>query len=371
MALRDGQRARRAAHVENSLSRLLQGEIRIQIHGPGFDRVVAEPDATEHLAAATTAATVERSLVMRLVERPGKCQISSCSEVICDVRLRSALAFGVTMQFDFWTIVCFVLIFGFFGGVSSYFAFCIYGADGGFKNKFDTDTKLGSAILFSAMNGIVGVAGAFAIQVLLLAMRFYDKSPTSSDFIYLASICLIGGFAARSFLNQVSQMLARQINQKIEETKQLAERTVDTTEEQAMLFVLLLDSMTDNSPPRVLEFVVKTADSALKKNPNDATFIVAKGAALKRLKKVQEAIDTLTPYIETHGSVSKPDKYISSAFYNRACYNALLNKTEPALNDLKRALELSENVSRDKQFAAEDADFKNLRDNPKFQELVN
>jgi tetratricopeptide (TPR) repeat protein len=129
--------------------------------------------------------------------------------------------------------------------------------------------------------------------------------------------------------------------------------------------------MSDNSPPQMLEFVIKTADSALKKNSDDGGFIIAKGSALKRLNRIQQAIDTLTPYIEKHASSSKVDKYnISTALYNRACYSALLNRTEPALNDLKRSLELSENVSEDKRFAANDADFEGLRDNPKFMELV-
>jgi tetratricopeptide (TPR) repeat protein len=291
--------------------------------------------------------------------------------------MQNAASAAAAMHFDFSTIVSFILIFGFFGGLASYFAFCVYGTDGAFRDKFHI--KLGPAFLFTTLSGIIGIAGAFAIQVLLLGMRFYDKNPEPqpSDFIYLAAICVIGGFAARSFLNQVSQMFARQIKQeieetkqKIEETKQLAERTTDSSEEQARQ-IIMLASMSNNSDPKSLEFVVKAAESALKKNPDDGALAIAKGAALKRLNKIQEAIDTLTPYIQKHSSDSEGDRYnISTAFYNRACYNALLNRPDQALDDLKHSLELSENISGDKRLAAADSDFAGLNCDPRFIQLI-
>jgi tetratricopeptide (TPR) repeat protein len=271
------------------------------------------------------------------------------------------------MQFDFSTIISFILIFGFFGGLSSYFAFCLYGADGGFRNEFHINFS--TAALFTMMNGVIGVAGAFAIQVLLLAMRFYDKpDPKFYDFIYLSAICIVGGFAARSFLSQVSQMFAQQIKRDLEE---LAKKTNDRSDEQARQIVML-ESMNDSSTPESLRFVIKTADAALKKNPEDGALVIAKGSALKRLNRLQEAIETLMPYIARHPSPRTADRYnVSTAVYNRACYNALLGRTEPALNDLKRSLELSEDVAGDRQYAAKDPDFAGIKDDPRFKELIN
>lgn len=272
------------------------------------------------------------------------------------------------MTLDFWTVTYFIAFFGFFGGVVSFIAFCIYSADGGFRDEFRTTPW--PALLFGIFSGVVGIAGALAIQVLLVGMRFYDKDkPTASDFIYLAAICLIGGFAARSFLSQVTQMFAKQIEQQVKEVKQTAERAEDLSEKQMRQFVVLA-STHEKSPPEVLEYIVRTADLALKKTPNDPMFLITKGAALKRLGKVKEAIETITPYIEANLSASKADKYISTAFFNRACYRALLGKVGPALEDLKRALELSENVEDDKRGAAEDEDFVSLKDNPQFVNLT-
>lgn len=271
------------------------------------------------------------------------------------------------MQFDLKTIVSFIVIFGFFGGAASYFSYCLYGSDGGFRDRFQS--KFGPAVLFTILNGLIGIAGAFAIQLLLLGMRFYDRQPTASDFIYLAAVCLIGGFAARLLLGQVTQMFPRQIKQEFDEARQLLERTSLGAEEQARQ-VALLALASDEASPQTLEFVVKTADAALKRNPNDAAFLIARSSALKRLKRLQQAIDTLNPYLQRFATATAADKTVSNAFYNRASYQALLNRPEPALRDLKRALELSDNVAEYKRRAGADADFTNLRNNPQFTELV-
>jgi hypothetical protein len=271
------------------------------------------------------------------------------------------------LQFDLRTIAAFIVIFGFFGGAASYFSYCLYGSDGGFRDRFGT--KFGPAVLFTILNGLIGIAGAFAIQLLLLGMRFYDRQPVASDFIYLAAVCLIGGFAARLLLGQVTQMFPRQIKQEFDEARQLLERTALGAEEQARQ-VALLALASDNASPQTLEFVIKTADAALKKNPNDATFVLAKSAALKRLKRFPAAIDTLNPYLQRFGAATAADKTLSTAFYNRASCLALLNRPELALRDLKRALELSDNATEDKQRAAADPDFANVRSNPQFTELV-
>jgi tetratricopeptide (TPR) repeat protein len=267
------------------------------------------------------------------------------------------------MSFTFCTVLGFIVGFGLFGGIASYLAFCVYGVEGGFREKFSENFS--PIILLT--NGLIGVAGALAIQVLVIGMRFYEKGePVVSDFIYLAAICLIGGFAARSYLNQVSQMFAKQIEQKLEENKKKVERVEDR---QAKQFVLAA-ALGPDSEPVVLEAVVRAADLGLKKNPDDGTFVVTKATALRHLGKLPQAIETLTRYLDAHRSATQRDKFISSAYYNRACYYAVQGNAPAALSDLKRALELSENVADDKAHAKTDEDFKSLRSNATFQTLV-
>jgi tetratricopeptide (TPR) repeat protein len=267
------------------------------------------------------------------------------------------------MSFTLCTVLGFIAGFGFFGGIASYLAFCVYGVEGGFREKFSENFS--PIILLT--NGLIGVAGALAIQVLVIGMRFYEKGePVVSDFIYLAAICLIGGFAARSYLNQVSQMFAKQIEQKLAENKKDVERA---DEKQDKLFVLAA-GLGPESEPVVLEAVVRAADRGLKKNPDDGTFVVTKATALRHLGKLPQAIETLTRYIDAHRSASQPDKFISSAYYNRACYHSLQGDVPAALSDLRRALELSINVAADKEQASNDEDFKSLKNNAEFKALV-
>lgn len=267
------------------------------------------------------------------------------------------------MSFTFCTVLGFIAGFGFFGGIASYLAFCVYGVEGGFREKFSENFS--PIILLT--NGLIGVAGALAIQVLVIGMRFYEKGePVVSDFIYLAAICLIGGFAARSYLNQVSQMFAKQIEQKLEENKKKVEQVAD---KQTKLF-LLAASLGPNSGPDVLDAVVKAADLYLDKDPDDGNLVVIKATALRHLGKIPQAMETVTRYIEAHRSASQPDKYISSAYYNRACYHALQGDASAALSDLRRALELSVNVADDKTHAKEDEDFKALKNTTEFKALV-
>ena len=57
----------------------------------------------------------------------------------------------------------------------------------------------------------------------------------------------------------------------------------------------------------------------------------------------------------------------SGLFYNVACCESLAGRTDDAIEDLRRAIELSE---RSRAYAREDADFDPIRDAPAFKELV-
>jgi hypothetical protein len=229
------------------------------------------------------------------------------------------------MMFDFWTIIAFIVIFGFFGGVTSYLTFCVYGEAGDFRDRFHI--AFWPACLFGLMNGAVGIAGAFAIQVLLLGMRFYDKKdPVASDFIYLSAICLIGGFAARSFLAQVSQIFAQRMKEGLEKTRQdldettkVAKRTQVETGANKERIVRLMQGTVDPETAKQLQddrlqLILEAAQSELDKDPL-SPFLITKAWALKRLNKLQEAIDELTKYIQARGTVTSPDKELSTALY--------------------------------------------------------
>ena len=66
-------------------------------------------------------------------------------------------------------------------------------------------------------------------------------------------------------------------------------------------------------------------------------------------------------------SCSRPTLSYSELFYNVACCESLAGRTEDAIEDLRRAIALSE---RSRAYAKQDSDFDPIRDEPAFQELV-
>ena len=55
------------------------------------------------------------------------------------------------------------------------------------------------------------------------------------------------------------------------------------------------------------------------------------------------------------------------AFYNKACFHALLGEASQAVSSLKRAIELRE-ICRD--YAKQDSDFDKIRSNSEFKKLI-
>jgi tetratricopeptide (TPR) repeat protein len=83
-------------------------------------------------------------------------------------------------------------------------------------------------------------------------------------------------------------------------------------------------------------------------------------APLARAGKFDEAIALMQRDAELHRD--QP-----ALLYNLACYEALADRRDDALEHLARAVELS---PRFREFAADDEDFATLRDDPRFSEVL-
>ena len=77
--------------------------------------------------------------------------------------------------------------------------------------------------------------------------------------------------------------------------------------------------------------------------------------------KHEQAREILSAVAEKH-----PDAGI--VLYNLSCVEAILGETEPAIDHLRRSIELED---RFRELAKTDEDFDAMRDRPEFQELVN
>lgn len=88
---------------------------------------------------------------------------------------------------------------------------------------------------------------------------------------------------------------------------------------------------------------------------------ISKGRALRRLGQLDNAIDILKTILSL-------DKENTKAYYNLACYYALVGKPKEAEDNLDKAIKL--NPEKYKKLALEDPDFESIRTRPEFRELV-
>ena len=109
------------------------------------------------------------------------------------------------------------------------------------------------------------------------------------------------------------------------------------------------------------EAAITYVDLWLNYEEDDSLAWYGRGIALGNLGRLEEAIASYDRALEI-----KPDH--ANAWYNRACYLALQNQVEPALESLAKAISLG---NKYQEMAKTDADFDNIREDSRFQSLIN
>ncbi len=102
-------------------------------------------------------------------------------------------------------------------------------------------------------------------------------------------------------------------------------------------------------------------EAVLRLQPDHAGARLALGWCHKRLGQIDLACADLETALSLH-----PDHLL--VIYNLACYYSLAGKVESALECLRRALELQPDF---RYLIRKESDFDPIRDDPRFQELVN
>ena len=105
---------------------------------------------------------------------------------------------------------------------------------------------------------------------------------------------------------------------------------------------------------------LKSYDSAVALSPDDPDAHMNRGIALQDLGRHEEALKAYEQSL-----ILRPGH--SDTFYNRACTYSLWNKPDEALEDLQRAIE---GDAKYREKAGKDANFDNIRHDPRFQDLV-
>ena len=103
---------------------------------------------------------------------------------------------------------------------------------------------------------------------------------------------------------------------------------------------------------------IKNYQESLQIKPNDNHARISLFSLLKKLGKNTQA--------DEHEKLAR-ELVTKENEYNQACFEAICGNTEKALDLLKIAMEKGQST---KEWAKKDPDFENLRDEPRFKEIV-
>ena len=228
------------------------------------------------------------------------------------------------------TVIGLILLFGATGGWAAYY----FGPPNGFRQEDQRVTQLSIA---HAVVGICGavVAVAASIKLFDLDIDTYVKQAKTTLTLPLSvsAISVLGGYSALRMIPLLVDEGLRRLSKKFGEFEQEnRERNMELEKKNkryAAKFAL------DEARPK---HALKLATEMLDTNPDDETAMSLKAAALKRLGRFGEAVNSATKLIELVGS--RKVEHAWTYYYNLACYMVLQqHSTSGAVTDLKEVLE--------------------------------
>jgi tetratricopeptide (TPR) repeat protein len=216
---------------------------------------------------------------------------------------------------------------------------------------------------------VVGVGGALTLAFLfggtILKVDF-DK-PTYLGLLILTSVSFAAGVAGRPLIEAAGQALAARVAKQAEQAIKVSEQADRRSGEAPSPAYTVMARMFRKEG--ALEAGDRAVDEALRAAPRNAEAHLEKARILKRLacrskppdpKKLEQAAEHAK-----HARDINPTA--EAAWYNWACYEALLGHTEKALRALGRAIELE---PANRRLAWEDDDLASLSTDPEFVRIA-
>lgn len=199
---------------------------------------------------------------------------------------------------------------------------------------------------------IVGVGGAGAVSFLFAGTLQFNPADEKSVLL-LISVSLVAGAFGRSVVETAGEYMLQQARKV---AKAEAKSAVDVAG--AKTLTLYANIWTNEGR---FDMALETADQAIAADPNFPPAYVARGRALKRLGKLEDALATVRKAIDVAPNYA-------TAWFNSSCYKCLLERPlEEVLNDLRKAIELDPVNAED---AKTDEDFERIRGESQFKDLV-
>jgi tetratricopeptide (TPR) repeat protein len=227
--------------------------------------------------------------------------------------------------------------------------------------QINSRASLDLGVAGDIVQGLGGAAAAIFLFDGILKTGLEETKPGAQPGALLISVSFLAGAFGRTVILTAGEKLLLKAEQKAEEKATQVVMDLAGTPNAIAYTSAALETIKRSGNPRDWEAALRFAEQAIQSDPNYANAYIEKGRALKRLGKVQEALETVEEALRRFPNEAK-------ALYNRACYRCLLRQpTSTVLADLKRAIEILPKLKED---ARGDHDFDALHGVPEFDQLV-
>ena len=256
----------------------------------------------------------------------------------------------------------------------------IAGTWGGYINYLRRDKKL--------INFLTGLSASFLVPIFLNTLNSElltnisnisrantnDANKIGDIFIFFG-FCLLAAMSAQTFIDNLSSKIGlseKQVEEKVEQ--KIEQFSKKTKEEEIKRTLKIAQALMLMGDPGAIEEALDISSQVLEENPLNIQAILLKAVALSKrnlnddLKKALELINNI---IESDEFNTKDNQSKGRAFYNRACFQVLLDNynEDKVYEDLEKAFSLYPELV---DYANDrDQDLKDLRNQSRFKELYN
>jgi uncharacterized membrane protein YeaQ/YmgE (transglycosylase-associated protein family) len=208
---------------------------------------------------------------------------------------------------------------------------------------------------------ILGLGGSAVVAFLFENTLNFDPGKTSS-YPLMISVCFTAGVFGQLLIEMAGEKVIAKEALKVAKSAQKDTESLKITASAAFVSASYYEADKGS-----LDKALQAADEALELDPSNVAASIAKARALKRMTKVNEALEIINAALKRPDLAGTSD--LGVLLYNKACYKLLIapEAVDEALELLRRSFELYPHL---KTIAPKDGDLTVLLQNPEFMRLT-
>jgi len=195
----------------------------------------------------------------------------------------------------------------------------------------DEEVSVDHLKFLRSLSLIVGFAGAWGTLFVFVITRWWETEIQHPSLpLFILTLSVAGGFGARRLLPQLADKLKQQIeetNIKVQEVEQMADSAKGVasaaklqSERTAMLSRARATVATQGAAVSDVFTAAEELMGLFKQNPLDREVLIPLGNLLAKANQIDEAITTLSNFIDAKRSAKQLDNDLADVLFNRACY---------------------------------------------------